>query len=509
MGSALENLDKSELIDRLQAAGKTNEDLTRRLDQLEQHSQWLSHQLAQLKRLMYGAKRERFIASPNQMSLPFEQEHVGEQTPPATEQISYKRKKQNRDNHPGRNALPAHLPVEEVLVEPDQKPEGTVRVGELITDELEYKPAELYIKRYIRPKYSLGKEEGILVAELPTRPIEKGIAGPGLLAQITVDKFVDHLPIYRQIERWKRWEVKLSASTINSWQEKVCELLAPLYDTLHHQVLTEGYLQVDETPIRVLDKKSKGKTHQGYHWVYHSPIRKAVLFDYRKGRSREGPKIMLKHFQGYLQTDGYSAYDWFKTNKQITMLSCMAHTRRYFEQALDNDKTRAEYVLTHIQKLYALERQAKENKLTFEQRHALRLDKALPMLNRLGKYIAEEYKKVLPKSAIGKAFNYAVARWDNLLNYLQDGALEIDNNRVENAIRPNALGRKNYLFAGSHHGAQRAAMFYSFFGTCKLNQTNPYLWMKQVLEVIPDHPANKLMELLPYNLRIEGEEKKT
>ncbi len=487
----------------MKTQGLSRAELVNTINRQEQQIAWMAHQIAQMKRLMHGSKRERFIPAPNQMSLPFE---VGQQqeSPAEKEQISYKReKKKKAENHPGRHALP----VEEIVIEPTDKPQGAVKIGELITDELEYKPAELFVKRYIRPKYSIGQQAGIVIADLPTRPIEKAIAGPGLLAQILVDKFVDHLPIYRQIQRWKRWEVKLSASTINSWQEKTCELLSPLYDCLKQQVLGEGYLQVDETPIRVLDKNKKGNTsaklsratHQGYYWVYHSPMRKAVFFDYRKARSREGPKALLEHFSGYLQTDGYKAYDWFATQKDITLLSCMAHTRRYFEQALDNDKPKAEYVLTHIQKLYAIERKAREENLSMEQRHALRLDEALPILNELGKYIAQHNKHLLPKSAIGKAFNYAIERWDNLLNYLHDGSLEIDNNLVENAIRPNALGRKNYLFAGSHHGAHRAAMFYSFFGTCKAHGINPYLWLKSVLTIIPDHKANKLYQLLPYN----------
>lgn len=482
----MRSLSRSELIDTIKRQ--------------EQKIVWMSHQIAQLKRLMHGSKRERFIPTPNQMSLPFEVEQEKD-TPVEKQQISYSREKKKRknQNHPGRHALPAHLPVEEVIIEPKDKPQGAVKIGELISDELEYKPAQLFVKRYIRPKYSLGKENGLVVADLPVRPIEKAIAGPGLLAQILVDKFVDHLPIYRQIERWKRWEVKLSASTINDWQEKSCRLLSPLYDCLKQQVLGEGYLQVDETPVKVLDKDKKGKTHQGYHWVYHSPIRKAVFFDYRKARSREGPKQLLKNFTGYLQTDGYKAYDWFAGQKDITMLSCMAHTRRYFEQALDNDQTKAEYVLAHIQKLYAIERKARAQNLSAKQRHALRLDEALPILNTLGKYIAEHSKHLLPKSAIGKAFNYAIERWDNLLNYLNDGSLEIDNNLVENAIRPNALGRKNYLFAGSHNGAHRAAMLYSFFGTCKANGINPYIWLKNVLTIIPEHKANKLYQLLPYN----------
>jgi len=408
----LENLSKSELIVLLKDEQDRNTDLEQEKEkhkqETEKHKQeagWLKHQIAQLQRLLFGVKKERFIPSPNQIMLPFDvEEQVG--LVDNQQKIEYTRKKVSQDNHPGRNALPSHLPVEEITIEPKEDTEGLVKIGEEITDELEYKAAELYVKRYIRPKYSLGKEKGVTIAELPTRPIDKCIAGSGLLSQILIDKFVDHLPIYRQIERWKRWDAKLSSSTINSWQESVCRLLDPLYETLKHQVLSEGYLQVDETPIKVLDKQKKGKLHQGYHWVYHSPIQKVVFFDYRKGRSREGPKEMLKDFQGYLQTDGYSAYNWFKDKEGITMLSCMAHTRRYFEQALDNDHARAEYALRMIQQLYAIERETKD--LSAKERHEIRLEKSLPIINQLGKWIAQEHKKVIPKSAIGKAFGYAV-----------------------------------------------------------------------------------------------------
>jgi len=270
---------------------------------------------------------------------------------------------------------------------------------------------------------------------LPTFPIEKGIAGPGLLAQIIIDKFVDHLPIYRQIERFKREGIKLSSSTINGWQEAVCNLLEPLYDTLKHRVLSQGYLQVDETPIQVLDKSKKGKTHRGYHWVYYSPFEKTVLFDYRDGRSREGPSRLLKNFKGYLQTDGYKVYDSFGDKKSITLLNCMAHARRGFEKALDYDKSKAEYAMGMFQKLYEIERQAREENLEPDQCHKLRLDSSLPVLNELGKWLYETYKTVLPKSAIGKAITYCIPRWDNLMAYLNDGLLEIDNNLVENAIR--------------------------------------------------------------------------
>jgi hypothetical protein len=313
---------------------------------------------------------------------------------------------------------------------------------------------------------------------------------------------MDHLPIYRQIERFKREGIKIPSSTINGWQEAVCNLLQPLYDTLKHRVLSQGYLQVDETPIPVLDKNKKGKTHSGYHWVYYSPLEKMVLFDYRNGRSREGPKELLKNFKGYLQTDGYNVYDYFDRKKNITQLNCMAHARRRFEKVLDYDREKAGYAMGMFQKIYATERKAKEQDMNPEQRHELRLDESLPVLNELGKWIFDTYKNVLPKSPIGEAIAYCMPRWDKLLAYLNDGSLEIDNNLAENAVRPIALGRKNYLFAGSGRGAERAAMFYSFFGTCKKNGVNPFDWLKATLERIPSHKANRLHELLPLTNQI-------
>lgn len=490
----LENMNPEQL---LEAAKK----LEAKVDQLQ-------FQVDQMRRLLFGAKRERFIATKdeNQMQLPFD---VPEEKAPEKQQevITYTREKTKRVNHPGRLPLPGHLPVEEIIIKPKEDTTGMKCIGKEVTDQLELIPAKLFIKRYIRPKYIKSEDKESLthkgiIADLPVFPIEKGIAGPGLLAQVMIDKFVDHLPIYRQIERFKREGIKIASSTINGWQEAVCNLLEPLYENLKNRVLSQGYLQVDETPIQVLDKTKKGKTHRGYHWVYYSPFEKTVLFDYRNGRSREGPTELLKDFSGYLQTDGYKVYDSFGQRKNITLLNCMAHARRGFEKALDYDRPRAEYAMGMFQKLYGIERKAKQDNLTPGQRHALRLDQSLPILNELGKWIVETYKTVLPKSAMGKATAYCIPRWDNLLNYLKDGSLEIDNNMAENAIRPIALGRKNYLFAGSQRGAERAAMFYSFFGTCKKNNTNPFEWLKKVLEVIPEHKVNKLEELLPQNLKL-------
>jgi transposase len=478
------------------------------IDKLQAQINRMQFQIDQMNRLLYGAKRERFIsnADENQLTLPFEVE-LEEAPEKDQEVITYVRGKKKRKEHPGRVALPSHLPVEEITLEPEEDTSSMKCIGKEVTDQLELVPAKLFIKRFIRPKYiavtdeSQEEHKGV-IAELPVFPIEKGIAGPGLLAQIMVDKFVDHLPVYRQIERFKREDIKLSSSTVNGWQESICNLLEPLYDTLKHRVLSQGYLQVDETPIPVLDKQKKGKTHRGYHWIYHSPLEKTVLFDYNTGRSREGPVKLLRDFKGYLQTDGYKVYDLFARRKDITHVNCMAHARRGFEKVLPYDQKRAEYAMSMFQKLYSTEQKAREQNMTPQQRHTLRLDEALPVMNELGKWIVDAYKTSEPKSPLGKATAYCIPRWDNLLTYMEDGSLEIDNNLAENAIRPIALGRKNYLFAGSNRGAERAAMMYSFFGTCKKNDVNPYQWLKKVLEIIPTYKVRRLTDLLPQNLEL-------
>lgn len=472
--------------------------------QLEEQNKYLQFQLDQIRRLMFGAKRERFISNPdvNQMTLPFDlpQEIV---TETVLEKVEYTRAKPSRENHHGRLELPSHLPVEEIVIEPKESAEGLKCIGQEITSTLDYIPAKLLVRKYIRNKYALADGQGILIGELPVRPIEKGIAEAGLLANILVEKFVDHLPLYRQIERFKREQIRIPATTIDSWITQTASLIEPLYQRLVNLIISQGYLQVDETPIKVLDHRNKkGKTHQGYYWVYNAPLQNAVFYDYQKGRGREGPILLLKNFTGYLQTDGYSVYEWFALQPAITHVACWAHARRKFEQALDYDAAKAGWIMKKIQELYAIEREARDANLSSAQRKELRLDKSLPVMNELGKQLAEINKTAIPKSPMGVALNYTIGRWDILMNYLYDGSLEIDNNWVENAIRPNALGRKNYLFAGSHDGAKRAAMFYSFFGTCKKNNVNPFHWLKKVLEVIPSYPANKIEDLLPQNLKL-------
>ena len=483
--------------------------LQQRNEQLETEVVALKTELAELKRLIFGSKRERFIGSTGQgqLSLLSDEDLVAKG---GAEEQTYQRaiNKPAASVPPSRKLLAAHLPRVTVVLEPQQNTSKMKKVGEQISEELDYQPAKLFVRRYVRPRY-VSAEEDFHIASLPNRPIDKGIPGPGLLAQILMDKFCDHLPVYRQVQRYERLGVKLSESTLGGWLSSTCELLNPLYDALREYVLTQSYLQADETPIPVLDKKRKGKTHRGYQWAYHSVKARLVFFDYQPGRGREGPKECLKNFVGYLQTDGYEAYEWINAQRDdITLLHCMAHARRYFEKALDSDATRAGYALSHIQKLYAVERHARQADLSDHQRYVLRQEQAVPILEEWHAWLLEQATTVLPKSLIGKAVAYSLRRIKTLSLYTTDGRLEIDNNLIENTIRPIALGRKNYLFVGSHAAAQRIAVFYSLLGSCKLHNIEPYGYLKDTLERLPDHPIKQIDELLPHRWKPRQEEQK-
>lgn len=465
----------------------------------------LKHELDQLKRLIFGSRHERFVPtiSPDQLTLDIAVQPKEQPVATAMESIAYQRKKASKSDsekvQTGRMLLPASLPREQIIIEPKEDVTGWKKIGQEITEELERIPGKLFVRQYIRNKYVKPSGETIVIGELPARPIEKGIAGPGLLAQIVIDKYVDHLPVYRQVQRFEREGMKLPISTLADWIGATCALLEPLYEAHRKKVLSNDYLQADETPIKVLDKAKRGTTHRGYHWVYHAPLSRLVLFDYREGRGREGPQECLQNFKGYLQTDGYAVYEDFDKKSGITLLHCMAHARRKFDEAKDNDLTKASHVLTEMQKLYAIEQFGREKTLSTEELYAARQEQAVPVLKNLKAWMMEAYSQVLPQSTIGKAINYSLQRWDKLSLYTTDARLQIDNNLVENAIRPVAIGRKNYLFAGSHNGARRAAMLYSFLGTCKINQVNPFDWLRDVLSRIPAHSVNKLEELLPNN----------
>jgi len=468
----------------------------------------LEQQLAQLQKMIFGSRQERFIPSdinPSQLVLDIQAEAVAACSVVDAKKITYIKTNVALEHkplvHPGRMKLPEHLRREEIIIEPQADIRDCKKMGEEITEVLEYEPGELFVKKYVRIKYAKPGGDGVLIGELPTRPIDKAMAGPGLLAQIVIDKYADHLPLYRQMQRFERSGVKLSYSTLTDWITSTCKLITPLHEALKAEVLQSNYLHADETPIKVLDKQKNGGSHRGYYWVYHNSIQKIVFFDYQQGRGREGPMEILKNFCGYLQTDGYSVYDVFNKTENITLIHCMAHARRMFNEALENDKARAAYAMEQIQELYSIERICKEQSLNVAEVTVVRQQKSAPILKSLDEWMKQQYIQVTPRSAIGKALAYSIERWKSLSHYTENGMLNIDNNPVENSIRPVAIGRKNYLFCGSHEAAQRSAMLYSLLGTCKMHGIEPYAWLKNLLETIATHPINKIKELLPHNSR--------
>ena len=321
---------------------------------------YLKHQLAELKRLIYGAKSERFITpNPEQTTLFDLPQEQPVETP--TEHITYTRRKQRQEKkQPLRLELPSHLERRVEVIEPENLPEGAKKIGEAVTEVLEYEPANAYVRRIVRNKYIVeqtDEETRIVVAPLPSLPIPKGNAGASMIAHLLVSKFIDHLPFYRQVQIFKRQRLEIAESTINGWFNAGCDLLEPLYHALKTQLLCSDYLMADETPLPVLTNDKPGATHKGFHWVYYDPVHRLVLFDYQKTRGREGPDEMLKEFTGYLQTDGYNAYDHFKNRSQITLLACMAHARRKFQHAQENNPTLARNALKMFQDLYDIERE--------------------------------------------------------------------------------------------------------------------------------------------------------
>jgi transposase len=471
-------------------------------DALRNRVEMLQMQLSQLQKMIFGSKHERVeFASPNQLLLDLGLSPLPE-VETKTEDIAYTRTKTKVKAQPNRSPLPADLPREVVVIEPEEDTTGMKLIGFDITEQLEMTPASFFVKQYKRAKYARPESKGIAMGKLPEFALPKAIAGSSVIAHLLVSKYVDHLPLYRQLNQFSRIGMSLSDSTVNDWVSGGIHLLQVLYDKQKELLLSSGYIQKDETPIKVLDSSKKGQTHRGYFWVSHSPGQKIVVFTYNKGRSASFPLAFLTDYQGYLQTDGYGVYDQFQHQKGITLLGCMAHARRFFIQARDNDKKRSDHVVSELQLLYRLEEELREGKAEVEEIYKRRQAIAMPILNRLHQWFKEHLTQVPPQSPIGKAIAYALGRWTRLMAYAQDGALLIDNNGIENQIRPVAIGRKNYMFCGSHESAQRAAIIYSLLGTCKLHHINPQEWLHDVFKKLPERKANQIDDLLPQNWKI-------
>lgn len=407
-----------------------------------------------------------------------------------------------------RMVLPDSLEREEVILDPEGDLSGYQVIGQEVTEILVMVPASFRVKRIIRRKWALkdpakSDSKGILMAPIPSRTIKRGLFDESVLAHLLTGKFVDHLPLYRQKQIFDRIGVKIPPSTLTDNTNAACKALEPLYHALKREALANLYLQVDETTLRVLENAGKkGSSHKGFLWTYHAPVDGLVFFDYQTKRDKAGPEKILQDFTGVVQTDAYAVYQsLFEKNQAIQHYYCMAHIRRKFDEAVNYDKERASWAVSTIAQLYKIEKDIRqaEPAMTESQIVEKRMTEALPILTQLKEWMQQEYPKVLPGSPIGKAMAYALPLMDNMKFYTLHGELQIDNNLIENAIRPVALGRKNYLFAGTHDTAQNAAMIYSLFATCKKHEVNPQEWLLDVLRKMnaPNYEG-KFSDLLPH-----------
>jgi transposase len=479
-------------------------ELTRQLERTEREKQSLQFKLEKLARRLFGRSSERGVVIGAQAELPFAT-CVGEVAADATDEtpLEIEIPAHRRTAHRGRRPLPAELPREVVEIQPPAEElecKGCLGEKEAIgadrTETLEYVPASFFIREYVRPKYACRRcGDGVVQAMLPARPIEKGRPEPGLLAHVVSSKFGDHCPHYRQEQIFARHGIAVTRRTLSEWSGAVADLLTPVARAVFAQILDSRWIQSDDTPIDVADQGRQGQHRQGHMWVYRGE-HGDVGYDFTWKRNREGPQRILEGYRGYLQADAAPAYDDI-FNEQILEVGCWAHARRYFKEAVSSAALEATQVITWVGELYGLERHAKQHKLDEQARQQLREQRARPVLRRIRDYLREQEKVHLPKSPFGQAIGYAQRNWTALERYVEHGALEIDNNGAERAIKPLVLGRKNWLFIGSEAAAHRNAVLLTLVHTAKAHAIDPFVYLRDVIERVSTHPASRIDELTP------------
>jgi transposase len=486
-----------------------------RNEQLTTENQRYKTQVLTLREQLNLALAKRYAASsekisPDQVCMFNEAEAAVESAPDADDEIivpAHTRKKR------GRKPLPNNLPRVDVVHELpeserhcDHDGQLLVEIGEVISEQLDIIPAKIQVIRHIRKKYACNCGQCIKTAPLPAQPIPKSMASPGLLAHITVSKYQDALPLYRQETILQRIGVDIPRATLASWMIRAGTLIQPLINLLQDRLLAYDIIQMDETTVQVLKEDGKAAQSKSYLWLQRGgpPDKPVVLYDYDPGRGAGVPKRLLAGFTGYLQTDGYDGYNAVVTKNKLTHVGCMAHARRKFSEAVKaqgkkKKRGKAHRGLALIQKLYRVEKQAR--KLGPEERHAYHQQHARPVLDELRAWLDEALLQVPPTSATGKALNYLNREWGKLIRYLDDGRLEIDNNGAENAIRPFVVGRKNWLFSNSVKGVKASANLYSLIETAKANGLEPYAYLRYLFTELPKAGTVEAIEaLLPGNL---------
>ncbi len=471
------------------------------------------HRIAQLLKQLYGPRRERF--HPDQLTF-FDVEELTElaqeQQAASSENEEQEeggeqpdRVKRRRKGH-GRRPLPANLPRETVLheLQPEERRCpccGDVRgeIGRERHEQLEYIPSQYKVLVHERVKYACSKcQEHVAIASKPPQPVEKGLPGPGLLAHTVLAKYGDHAPLYRQEDIHARQGVILRRSTLCDWIAAAADLALPLYLRMCELVLLSQIIHTDDTRVKLLDP-TLGQAKTAHFWAYLGDMRHPyVVYDFTDSRKRDGPAAFLKNFHGYLQADAFSGYDGIYAGGQVIEVACWAHARRKWHEARTTDPVRSHHALALIQRLYKIEDDCRD--VSPEARKDARQQCSLPVLAEFRAWLDAESPRFLPKSPTGAAATYALNQWDALLRYCEDGELSIDNNVGERAMKPPALGRKNWLFVASRNGGRRAAILFSLVASCKASQVEPWAWLCdafRLLPTLPSHEPEHLDPLLP------------
>ena len=500
-----------------------SENHKKEVESLNSRIKELTAQVAWLNRQLFGRKSEKLpIIDPNYPDLfagmlPENAQQITEAHDEAVEKIV--KTKEERSQEKKNRIMMEDLPVlEQVILTPDNLDETLYKkIGQEVTRIVEHKPGQLYIKEIIREKWGLKDNtstapkgmSGVLIAPIPLLPIYKGIAGASLLAEILLQKYEYHMPYYRQIKQYSHLGMKgLTESTVDGWFKQTMELLKPLYEVLKSEVMKADYVQADETTTPVINKETH-KAAKEYLWMVRAVMERLVLFYYDQG-SRAGAVIESLanryNFKGYLQCDGFAGYETaFKTNPDVLLVNCIVHIRRHLEQALDENRPMAEHGLNEIQHLYKVEHMCDDANMTPEERRAKRQELSKPIMEAMKLWMETEGVKYSESSQIGKAITYAYTRWDNMMRYLEDGRLLLDNNLAENEIRPVTLGRKNYLFCGNHEAAQNMAVVCSLLATCRNHDVNPRDYLNDVISQMPYYTKasyEELLQLLPHKWKL-------
>jgi transposase len=465
--------------------------------------------IAKLRRMQFGRRSEKLERQIEQLELQLDELATASAEPPAASPASEETTPAAPGRKPVRRPLPGHLPRQKRTILPKETacPDcgGVLKeLGEDVSEILEYVPAHFQVIQQVRPKLACTHCDKIVQAEAPSRPIARGLAGPGLLAHVLVSKYCDHLPLYRQEEIYARVGVELERTTLADWVGGASQLLAPLVEALRRHVMGAAKLHADDTPVPVL-APGLGRTKTGRLWTYVRDDRPAgdatppgVWFAYSPDRKGEHPQGHLRHFSGALQADGYAGFEKVYETGRIREAACWAHVRRkFYDLQIAHQSPVAQEALERIGALYVIESEIRGRPP--DERRAIRQTRARPLLESFLQWLEGCLTKLSQKSDTTAAVKYALGRWEALTRYADDGGLEIDNNAAERALRAVALGRKNYLFAGSDKGGERAAVLYSLIGTAKLNGLDPESYLRDVLSRLPDHPINRIEELLPWN----------